>query len=312
VHVTRRALRLSLAASLVAALGLVSTAAAADLTKDQCVDANTRAQDLRRDGKLAAAGEQLRACAATSCPAMVRDDCARRLDEIDRAQPSFVFDVKDAAGADVIAVKIGVDGQPLVDHLDGKPLKVDPGIHVFSFEVAGHAPVSRQMLVKEGEAGRHERIVVEDEAAEPTTGLASSALAQPETSTAPSPSSSGLGTQRAVGLVLGGAGVAGLGVGTVFGLFASGAWSKAESACGPTGVKACASTGVTEANSDRRAAVTDGTAATIGFIAGGVLVATGAVLFFTGGHHEGGAGTGAAVTAILAPGQAGIVVSGAF
>lgn len=52
--------------------------------------------------------------------------------------------------------------------------------------------------------------------------------------------------------------------------------------------------------------------ATIGFIVGGLLVGTGAVLFFTGGHREGNAGPKAALAPILGPGEAGIGVNGAF
>jgi hypothetical protein len=54
------------------------------------------------------------------------------------------------------------------------------------------------------------------------------------------------------------------------------------------------------------------TVATIGFIVGGLLVGTGAVLFFTGGHREGNAGPKAALAPILGPGEAGIGVNGAF
>ncbi len=99
---------------------LAPTVARADMTKDQCIDANGKGQVLRRDGKLAAAREQLRSCADPSCPAMVRDDCNKRLDSLEAAQPSMVFDVKDAAGADVINVVVTVDGQKLTDHLDGR------------------------------------------------------------------------------------------------------------------------------------------------------------------------------------------------
>jgi hypothetical protein len=299
------------------ALWLVSTSSMADTTKDQCVDANAKAQDLRRDGKLTAAGEQLRQCASPACPAMVRDDCSRRLDELERAQPSIVFDVKDGAGADVIAVKIRIDGQPLADHLDGKPLKVDPGAHTFSFEVAGQAAVTKQLLVNEGETGRQERIVLGSGAAPMVAAPTSSVPPPPtETSTASSSSAphetpaSGPGTQRALGLTLGGVGVVGVGLGVAFGLMASSAWSSAKSACLPGGPSMC-SGNVSAANADHSAAVTDGTIATVGFIAGGLLVATGAILFFTG-HHETSPAPSLALTPIVGPRQAGIGLSGGF
>ena len=108
--------RFRLAASAVAATGIVfaSGPALADLTKDQCIDANGKGQELRREGSFAAARLQLRQCATPSCPAMVRDDCTRRLDELESAQPTILFDVKDATGTDLIDVRVSVDGQPLV------------------------------------------------------------------------------------------------------------------------------------------------------------------------------------------------------
>jgi hypothetical protein len=95
-----------------AILGAASLARADPPTKVQCVDANAKGQDLRRDGELSGARAQFRACAVSACPALVRDDCNRRLDEVERAQPTIVFDTKDAAGRDLSAVKVLVDGAP--------------------------------------------------------------------------------------------------------------------------------------------------------------------------------------------------------
>jgi len=143
-----------------AVLSLVAVTARADLTKAQCIDANTKGQDLRRDGKLSAARKELLRCADPSCPGVVRDDCTRRLDDVDKVQPTIVFVVKDASGKDVSAVKVTVDGQPLVDTLDGTELPVDPGRHVFTFTVAGLAPVSATLVLAAGDKDRRERIAV--------------------------------------------------------------------------------------------------------------------------------------------------------
>jgi len=86
----RRRASSALTASLAAAM-LLSASAFADVTKEQCIDANGQARELRREGKLAAAREQLRLCGNPKCPAMVRDDCAKRLDEVDKAQPTMAF-----------------------------------------------------------------------------------------------------------------------------------------------------------------------------------------------------------------------------
>jgi hypothetical protein len=144
------------------ALWLVQVPALAQMSKEQCVDANTRGQHLRTDGKLSEAREQLRQCGDPSCPAIVRDDCARRLDDLDRVQPTIAFEVKDPSGADVSAVKVTMDGKLLTERLDGKPLPVDVGERFFTFEVDGQPPVTltRTLVLTEGEKGRRERIVL--------------------------------------------------------------------------------------------------------------------------------------------------------
>ena len=55
------------------------------------MDADDAAQDLRLEGKLQAAREQLLICTSPSCPRAVREDCAQRLEELNAAM---------AAGAD--------------------------------------------------------------------------------------------------------------------------------------------------------------------------------------------------------------------
>lgn len=281
------------------------------MSKAQCIEANTKSQELRRDGKFTEAREQLRKCVDHACPRLVRDDCTKRLDELEKAQPSLVFDVKDAKGADVIDVHVSVDGRLLVDHLDGKPLTVDPGAHAFSFEAPGQPAVVDQVLVREGEIARHESVVIATlnkraVASGPSPGLqdATSPSAGPDT-----PSSRGLGTQRAIGLVLGGVGVAGLATGTVFWLLGSSAWSDAKQACGGN-PSAC--TNVSSATSSRNTATMDASVATVSYIAGGALLAAGAVLFLTGAPHESPPAASFLVAPSVGPRSAGLVVSGSF
>lgn len=145
---------------LVIMLSLTSASARAQMTKGQCVETNARAQHLRTEGKLSEARELLRKCADPACPIIVRSDCTKRIDEMQSAQPTITFGVKDAAGNDVIAVKVTVDGKPLADKLDGTALPVDPGQHVFTFEIAGQPPLTRTLVVAEGEKERRELIVI--------------------------------------------------------------------------------------------------------------------------------------------------------
>jgi hypothetical protein len=315
--VTRRgrAIRIArLTAFMAVAHGSVPPSARADLTKAQCVDANVSAQDLRRDGRLGAARVELVKCAGRSCPALVRDDCTRRLDEVDKAEPTIAFEVK-AAGADVFAVTIMVDGKPWTDTVEGKPIPVDPGKHVFTFSVAGHPSVTRTFVLTEGEKGRREQIVLESAPATSATSAPSSA---PEGSAAPSVSGNqtsapagGIGAQKVLGLGAAGVGVVGLGLGAAFGLMSTSAWKSAQSTCGGN-VNQCAD--VPGAEPHRHTALTDATISTVSFIAGGVLVAAGGLLFFTAGspRETDAAATSLTVAPVVGSDQAGIAVKGAF
>ncbi|HEX8796020.1 MAG TPA: hypothetical protein VF765_33955, partial [Polyangiaceae bacterium] len=116
-------------------IALVASVATADApSKKQCLDADDASQPLRRDGKFSAAREQLRVCGDPACPALVRSDCTRMMADLERAQPTVVFDVKDDAGNDLTDVKVTVDGNPVTPKLTGTALQADPGQHVFAFE----------------------------------------------------------------------------------------------------------------------------------------------------------------------------------
>jgi hypothetical protein len=290
-------------AGLAAATALASPSARA-LTKDQCVDANTSAQSLRREGKLGAAREQLTLCIDSRCPGIVRYDCTQRLDELERAQPTVVFDAKNAAGDDIVLVHVTVDGVGLADMLDGRALGVDPGPHVFTFETAGQPATTVRLVLKEGEKDRRERIVLGG-AAEPPPVAASAAPAMTGTSR-------GEG-QRVAGLVLGAVGLAGLGVGAVFGALTLHDWSATQSECGsPT---SCPRYG--DAVSDHDHAETSGTISTVGFITGGVLLATGIAVWLTSpsSHDEPGPASGSPrlqAAPVVAPGLAAFSVTGRF
>jgi hypothetical protein len=258
------------AANTVAALMLASASAAADVTKEQCVDANTQAQALRRSGKLADARQKLRKCADPACPAIVQGDCTTRLDEVEKAQPTIVFSVKGPGGADLTAVRITVDSKPLVEKLDGNVVQVDPGQHSFVFTAAGQPPITRSLLIVEGEKGRRE--VVDLSGGAGATGQTTGGPQGPQS--APASESGGMGTQKILALVAGGIGVVGIGVGSAFGLIAMSKKSDAQSAC----PNQCSTPDGVTKWSDAGAA---GNMSTIGFIVGGVGIAGAAVLWFT-------------------------------
>jgi hypothetical protein len=277
----------SLAAWGATALFFVGARADADATKAECVKANADAQTLRIAGKIGASRDKLTLCADASCPAMVRDDCTQRLDELEHAQPTIVFDVKDASGSDVGAVKVTIDGQPLADKLAGTALKVDPGEHAFTFTADGQAPLTRSFVIHEGEKERREVIVLHAQ---------SPAAPSPD----PGGAGSGLGTQRVLGLTAGALGVAGVVVGSIFGISSTSAASRQATDCASPTI--C--TNHAQALSDHSTATTDGTLSTVAFIAGGALLAAGVTLFLTGGRSSERTSGGLVVTPSVGPGTA--------
>jgi hypothetical protein len=292
--------------------------ALADVTKAECIGANTKAQDMRRAGKFSSAREELRRCADPACPAIVRDDCIKRLDEIDRVQPTLVFDVQDAAGRDVIAVRVTVDGALLTDRLSGASVPIDPGEHVFTFEAEGHPPVQRTLLVKENDKDRKEHIVVGAASAGPLVATPPPAPAvgpkpsAPETTAPPAPPAESRSSSaprasasgaKTAAFVVSGAGVVGLAVGGIFGALSFAKWGSAQSEC----LSATSCTSHPLAVSDRSDAVTDATVSTVAFVAGGVALAAGATLFFVARS-----GSAVAIAPSVGPGGSGMVVKGAF
>jgi hypothetical protein len=263
VKARRRPLHLAAFAAIVA-MGLLSHPGRADGTKQQCADANLHAQELRRDGKISATREALRSCAAPSCPALVRDDCTKRLDELEKAQPTLVFEATDGKGNDVSAVTVTMDGQPFAERLGGTPLAVDPGEHTFVFQAAGQPPLEKKIVVREGEKGRLERV---------SLGLPAPPAGEPP-SASTSTVSTGFGTSKVLAVVAGAVGVAGVGVGSAFGLIAISKKNDAENAC----PNVCRSSGDASKWSDAKST---GNISTIAFAVGGVALAAGVVLWVT-------------------------------
>jgi hypothetical protein len=282
-----------------AATSCVPALALADVTPGECIDANGKGQSLRRDGKFADARAELDLCNDPRCPALVRNDCAQRADELERAQPTIIFDVKDDEGNDVSEVAVTVDGHPLSDRLDGRALAVDPGEHSFGFAVAGKPVILRRFVVKEGQKERRESIAL---GAGSTSSKPAVLFCPPSEKAGPLPvpyaPSNGTSTvarthppplqtkgdgdarrkdRKTIGLFLAGTGGIGIAVGAAFGLLALSRWSESKQECGtPT---ACSNHA--QAVGAHDAALTYGATSTVTFIVGGLLAAGGIGLFFS-------------------------------
>jgi hypothetical protein len=141
---------------LAVAAGLAASspgAARADQT-DACIEASVRGQELRDQGKLLAAREQLLVCGVQSCPRVLQKECSEWLAEVEARTPSIVIGAVDAAGRDTADVKVTLDGAPFLARLDGQAQPIDPGAHRLSFEHAGSATLEQQVILREGERRR--------------------------------------------------------------------------------------------------------------------------------------------------------------
>lgn len=281
-----------------AATLLVTATASADMTKAQCVDANTQAQSLRRAGKFADARAQLRTCADPSCPALVQSDCTTRLDELNKAQPTIVFTARDVSGADVGAVTVTVDGKPLASTLDGTAIAVDPGQHVFTFTAAGRPPVTRTLILAEGDKDRREVVDLGGGAeAVPATPPPAATAAPAVPAQATAPGSEGGHAMRTAGFVVGGVGIAAIAVGTYFGVTALSQKSDADGACGGHGAVCPTAAQTSAAQSKLQDARTSGWISTAAIGVGVAAVAVGVYLaFFTGGSSSEAPAAALAVT----------------
>jgi hypothetical protein len=254
-------------------LFVCAPARAAEPSTTQCLAASDASLKAGNEHKLLDERRQLLICAASTCPGEIRKECARRVEEVNASIPTLVFQAKDPTGADLSAVKVTMDGNVLAEQLDGSALPVDPGEHAFTFETAGQPTIEKQLIVHEGEKERREAIQF---------GAPVEVDVNHPTETVPS---GGHKTQKIVAVVVAGVGVAGLGVGGTFGVMAMSRRDHAKTVC----PDACEDAAGQHAWKDAKTA---GTISTAGFIAGGVLLATGAVLWFTAGPSRTQVGIG--------------------
>ena len=229
-------MKLSSAIPALALLTLSTSALAEGSDKQVCQDKFDAAMSEKREKPVEALASA--AVCAQRCGAIaganwsaLATQCAQTITALRDAVPTVVFDAKDSSGASVRAARVSIDGKLAAEALDGKAVMVNPGSHVFRFEVAGQPPKEIAELVK---AGEKEKAVV--------VSFAPAASSQPvpaPQSVAPLASRASSGTPPASASrtptwawVAGGAGLVSLGVAAAFGVAALGANSAVNDACG--------------------------------------------------------------------------------
>ena len=199
--------------------------------------------------------------------------------------------VPEAAALPGLAITL--DGRPVAKAEWGVATPIDPGPHKIQASAPGRLPITRDVAFDAVAAQKVLAIpVLEKEPPKPVAVPAQ----DPSTGR----------TQRVLGLVVGGVGLAGIAVGTIFGLSAQ---SKNDDAAGH-----CREGNVCDADGIRldQEGRDDATISTIAFIAGGTLAAGGLVLFLTAPRAEKPASTVGMMGVRGTPGGAAVTLGASF
>jgi hypothetical protein len=238
-----------------------------------------------------------------------------RVEAISARVPRLLVEVPDSNRA--AGLEITCDGRPLPPAMWSTPLPFDPGAHTIAARAPGRLPWEAKTELAEGQT-----ITVtvaplpapEEPAVVPPIALVPPIVgAEPPPRPMPSPdhalvvepkADDSAPTRRVVGLGVAGVGLAGLVTAGVFGVLSISSHDAAKQWCNST-TNACVSQ---QGVDDRTAALGQGNASSILFVAGGVLLATGAVLWFTASSpkpttHVGVGALGAGLFGLVAAGE---------
>jgi hypothetical protein len=275
---------------------LVPAIAVAEPSKEECVDAHSRGQDAKEQGKLTLARKLFLSCAQSACPQLVSNDCARFADDLGRQQPSVSLAARDASGNDLPDTSVYIDDMLVATRLDdGKPHEVDPGKHVIRFNNGGHDE-SVTIVLGSGEQGRSVAVVFGSKQSSPAT-MSARAAAQPE-----APKTVHPGASRV--LMIGGLAVTI--AGAAFGAYEI---TRVPSQCSIS-TNQCAAAPGDPVFSQAQSAMHD---ANIGWVVTGVGLAAaigGTIWYFTGAHDPDKERV--ALTPWVAPGTGGFALGGAW
>lgn len=211
----------------------------------------------------------------------------------------------------VPGLEVRRDGLLLAEGSWGLAISVDPGEHTIVATAEGYEAFERKVTV----VGEKQSEIVE---IPPLKKSAVSGKAQPA-GTATSADSGPIdvqndnpgSTQRVLGLIAGGVGLAGIAVGVVFTLKKSDKLDERAGVCPAT-------TGCQSGDQGRIDALTEdarsaGTIATIGFVGGGVALAAGAALFLTAPSGHAAPRSGSTwLLPVVGPSNAGVAALGFF
>jgi hypothetical protein len=227
---------------------LTAAEASAGGRAEECAAQAEHALLLQDTGHPVSALEEFQACAAETCPKVVRDDCRRAILEIRKTAPRLFFRVREPSGLDLVDASLSLDGQPVSTDDRARGRFVDPGVHVVRASTATAATVTRSVLVAATDRERIVEIVLTQ---------------APAAAPAPEPPR----RDHTLGLVVGGVGLSLLTTSGVVGATAVSSYRALEERCG----SACSAEDVSSLRT--RIVVTDVllAAGIVSLVAAGVL-----------------------------------------
>ena len=261
-----------------------------------------------KNGQLASAWATYKDAAAASRSSGHADWETAARGRADKLQPDLARLVVNVPKESRVAgLVVERDGTPLDPAELSTPMPIDSGAHTIRASAPGKKSWSTPITV----GGPRTSSTVSVPALEAEGGSGAAPLPPGgDRNITPKPTGDEGSTQRLVGLVAGGAGIVGLGLGTVFGLKAKSTYNDAVSSCNAD--HQCTQSGLDKADD----ASSQATVSTISFIAGGVLLAGGAVLYLTAPRAAPTTGSAAPArkvhVSLGGPGVAGMTLGGAF
>jgi hypothetical protein len=146
---------------LAASILLGRAAHAEDPTTADCLAASEKSIELRSKHRLRDARQKLLTCSQPACPNDIKQECLRRIPLVNQEIPTVVFDVVDADGQHLTAVRVLMDGAEVVaERLQGIAVSLDPGSHTFTFAVEGKPPTVIEQDILEGQKLQRLHIVL--------------------------------------------------------------------------------------------------------------------------------------------------------
>ena len=227
-------------------------------------------------------------------------------DELEKALSRLTLEAKAARDVDV-----KLDGRAIGAAALGSSFPVDPGPHTILASAPGKKTWTRDVVVEKGPSSQTVSIPVLEEETTPTTPPAAALpapappLPQPPAPPGPPPEpSNGGGSQRLIGVIVGGVGLVAIGVGTYFGIRTFDKKSQGGKLCDGA---ACSQAGL-DAESD---AHTSATISTIAVGVGAAALVTGIVIVLAAPSSSKST-QGLRLTPRIAAGRADLALGGAW